>query len=484
MKLFLKRPISKDLINLGICIVFAVMLIVWSFDQYLINDSYYYWRWSQHLDWSYFDGPPMIAYLIRLCAFLFSDSNLTLALINKVVLCLTCLVVYTTARQNLDKSASMISAMVCLFFPLSSTSIARGTTYDVPLFFFWALTLYFASAYANNPKRPIYLYATGAAIGLLMLSKYTGVVLVLGLLYSAARQAPLRSVFTNKHFYLSMGLALLLFSPVVWWNYQHEWVSFLYQLNAHKLSHVKKHVALTQIRNSVIFFTILNFLLFLMWRLRPKKIRMAPAAIQMQTNINWVCFWFNCLLCLTSQMHTSWFAPMFISLSLLCGYAYQTRSYRCGIRYYLIFWAMISYLFVGYQIVFQANDRRHIVANYLQNLPYQKSEDQFVLGDGWSIATALYPLQGQPLPKTLICSPDSDDNQYQYWNGSFLKRIRSSERAKIWYFSTHHTLNCLKKYFHNCRFFSKVVYNPKRRQFLHTYLCETPLKSSTITRKT
>lgn len=79
MKLFLKLPVSRDRINLAICLVFSLMLMVWSCDQYLANDSYYCWRWSQHLDWSYYDGSPLIAYLIRLCTMVFTDSNLTLA---------------------------------------------------------------------------------------------------------------------------------------------------------------------------------------------------------------------------------------------------------------------------------------------------------------------------------------------------------------------------------------------------------------------
>lgn len=29
-------------------------------------DEAYYWLWSRHLDFSYYDHPPMVAYLIRL----------------------------------------------------------------------------------------------------------------------------------------------------------------------------------------------------------------------------------------------------------------------------------------------------------------------------------------------------------------------------------------------------------------------------------
>src|SRR3954451_18303358 len=35
----------------------------------LANDEAYYWLYSQHLQWSYFDHPPMVAVWIRLFTF-------------------------------------------------------------------------------------------------------------------------------------------------------------------------------------------------------------------------------------------------------------------------------------------------------------------------------------------------------------------------------------------------------------------------------
>ena len=32
----------------------------------LIDDEAYYWLWAHHLDWSYLDHPPMIAYIVFL----------------------------------------------------------------------------------------------------------------------------------------------------------------------------------------------------------------------------------------------------------------------------------------------------------------------------------------------------------------------------------------------------------------------------------
>lgn len=300
MKKPLKYLTNKDRIYISICILFSILLVVWSFDQYLARDSYYYWRWGQHLDWSYFDGPPLIAYLIRLCTKLFPDNNITLALINKVLLCLSCLMVYATARLSLDKSASIISAMFCFFFPLSISFIARGTTYDVPLFFFWACTLYFATKFSIHYRHYRFLNASGICIGFLMLSKYSGIILVLGLLYSAALQPQLRSIFTNKHVFFSIFLALLLFYPVVWWNYKHEWISFLYQLTIHKIDYKAQNAAFIILKNLAHFLLILNFFVFILWQLRPRKIKDAPPGIQLQSHVTWVFIGFNIMLCFSS----------------------------------------------------------------------------------------------------------------------------------------------------------------------------------------
>ncbi|CZG57626.1 glycosyltransferase family 39 protein [Legionella pneumophila serogroup 1] len=468
---FLKKTISQwDTINLAICGLFSLLLIIWSFDQYLANDSYYYWRWSQNLDWSYYDGPPLIAYFIRFCTTIFSDSNLTLALINKFMLLMTCIVIYTTARLNLNKSASIISAMVCLFFPLSISSICRGTTYDVPQLFFYACSLYCATLFAKDINRYKNLYATAAAIGLLMLSKYSGVILVLGLLCSIIRQKPLRGLFFNPHFYLGVLLSLIIFSPVLYWNFKHDWVSFLYQLDTHSLRHEVQNVNFVKLENVVEYLCTLNFLILIIWQLRPQNIAQAPLGIRLQSDVALVFFWFIIYLCFISKIHMNWVTPMVVSLSLLCGYAYQTGQLKKGICFYLSFFIILDTAYVAYHIFYQKSDIKHEIAQYLRGLPYHNSSNEFLIGDGWTVATALYPAKGHPLPKTLSCS-NQPDNQYQYWNNSYLREIQSNPDAQVWYFSTSHALSCLNKYFNNCHYFSKVLFSNRHKTFLRTYVC-------------
>jgi hypothetical protein len=66
----------------------------------------------------------------------------------------------------------------------------------------------------------------GAALG----AKYTAVLLPLGVVLAFLARPSLRAQLACAGPYLACGVALLLFAPVVLWNYQHEWLSFRHQL--------------------------------------------------------------------------------------------------------------------------------------------------------------------------------------------------------------------------------------------------------------
>ena len=38
-------------------------------------DEAYYWMWSKHLAWGYYDHPPMVAFMIRAGTMLFGDTS-------------------------------------------------------------------------------------------------------------------------------------------------------------------------------------------------------------------------------------------------------------------------------------------------------------------------------------------------------------------------------------------------------------------------
>ena len=64
-----------------------------------------------------------------------------------------------------------------------------------------------------------------------MLSKYTALFLVPSVLLFLLADRAHRKWLLRKEPYLAFFLSLVIFSPVILWNYQHQWVSFAFQFS-------------------------------------------------------------------------------------------------------------------------------------------------------------------------------------------------------------------------------------------------------------
>ena len=90
-------------------------------------DTYYYWEWSRHLALSYYDGSPMIAYLIKLATSAWGHTLFALSLVGILTAALTSWIIYKTARFFLSKEASYIATLSWLFSPLVTLDILKQT---------------------------------------------------------------------------------------------------------------------------------------------------------------------------------------------------------------------------------------------------------------------------------------------------------------------------------------------------------------------
>lgn len=189
-------------------------------------DEAYYWVWSKNLQLSYFDHPPMIAYLIKLTT-LFSDKEFFVRL--SVVICstITVIMIYLSTRRMFGQKAADISVILALAWPLLEGNFFI-TTIDAPLLMFWSVTLYcLVRGLVFDENK--FIYFAGIALGGTLLSKYTGVLILPGVLIYLLFTPAKRSLLWNKQIYLALILGLMVFSPVIIWNYQHDWASFRFQ---------------------------------------------------------------------------------------------------------------------------------------------------------------------------------------------------------------------------------------------------------------
>jgi len=214
-----------------LAVSFLLFRLILAAQLELAPDEAYYWYWSKNLDLSYYDHPPLIAYLIAAGTFIGGDTELFVRLGGFLASLAILVFVALTVNTLFPSRAVPAWEVICLL--IVTPLLAAGSviqTPDTPLLFFWSLGVYAASRIIRGHS-PRFWYLWGAALGLGLLSKYTMIIFVpcffayLLLCCQAGRW------LKRKEPYLAIILALVIFSPVILWNLQHDWVSFGYQLN-------------------------------------------------------------------------------------------------------------------------------------------------------------------------------------------------------------------------------------------------------------
>jgi len=201
--------------------------------MHFYSDENYYWLWSKKLDFSYFDHPPMVAYIIKATT-LFSDEAFFVRLGAVFMVSASAYLLYTLAKKMFDER----TALYTFYIYISSIIVIAASTLmtpDIPLMFFTTLLLYSAYRYLDEDNKKFALL-TGFAAGAMMLSKYTGILIIFTLLVYIILYK--RQVLKDKYFYAALAIATILFSPVLYWNYLNDFISFTFQLE-HGMSEEK-----------------------------------------------------------------------------------------------------------------------------------------------------------------------------------------------------------------------------------------------------
>ncbi len=193
----------------------------------LIPEEAYYWMYAQHLDISYLDHPPMVAWLIALGTFIFGNHEIGVRLPACLCWIVAAFFMFRLARNLFDKTSGLLVVMLLAVLPIY---FAAGLvmTPDAPLYACWAGSLYFLERALLAGKRKGWI-GLGVCAGLGLLSKYTIALLgpaTLGFLLLDRRS---RRWLTRPQPYLAVLIAVVIFSPVIIWNASHDWASFAFQ---------------------------------------------------------------------------------------------------------------------------------------------------------------------------------------------------------------------------------------------------------------
>ncbi len=215
------------LIGISIFRLFYIQLIE------LAPDEAYYWTWAKHLQWGYYDHPPLVAFIIWIFTNLAGDTELGVRLGWVIIGTFLTFLLYLLGREMFkDAAVGFFSALLMNIILLMATGAIIATP-DGPQGLCWVLTIYLLWKIMEERKNFLW-YGLGLVFGLGMLSKYTMALLApctLGFFLSSPQG---RKWLLRKEPYLALIIGLLIFGPVIYWNYKHDWISFRMQL-AHGL---------------------------------------------------------------------------------------------------------------------------------------------------------------------------------------------------------------------------------------------------------
>ena len=193
------------------------------------TDEAHYALYALHLDWSYFDHPPMVGWLQAL-VLPFSQSDFALRLMPVALAVAASLLIHRLAQRLFPEDGPWIGPLAAglLQLGLMFQLIGLGMLPEAPLLVF-ALASMLALLRALERDRPRDWLIFGLCLGLAGLSKYTAVTLVVTTLVFIAWQGRLRILATGGP-WLAALTALVCILPVLYWNAMHDWLSFRYQL--------------------------------------------------------------------------------------------------------------------------------------------------------------------------------------------------------------------------------------------------------------
>ncbi|MBB1285470.1 glycosyltransferase family 39 protein [Flavisolibacter sp. BT320] len=186
----------------------------------LTSDEGYYWFYAQHLQWGYYDHPPMIAVLIKAGTAIL-PGELGVRFFNVVLstagLALFFSLLKEEQKQSLKTywvllSAPLLHYLTFLLFP------------DGPLLFF---SLLFLVVYKKFLQKGSFATAIllGLSLALMAYSKYHGALVLIFTVLANPR------LLKNGYFYVSLLTALVLFAPHLWWQYKEGFPTLQYHLS-------------------------------------------------------------------------------------------------------------------------------------------------------------------------------------------------------------------------------------------------------------
>lgn len=328
----------------------------------LFGDEAYYWEWSRRLAAGYFDHPPGIAVLVRGGTAVFGSIAFGVRFLPVVAGLVAAAATAAIALRLAGERGALRSALIITCMPLAAAGLVLATP-DAPLLATVSLGVYGVvraiQAPAGSRASLGWWCASGVALGLAFSSKYTSILMPVGVVLAIVARGSLRARLREPGPYLACVIATLVFLPVLRWNAAHDWVSFGFQVH-HGLAASARRDLLAPLKRlgdmiggqaglvSPILFVLLGIAV-----IRGLRRASSDAAFVLAT-IAAFTFLFFCYSATRQRVEANWPAPAYIAaiplLGALGGGVRFERWLRAGIWLAAVLSAVI-YLHAAFEIL-------------------------------------------------------------------------------------------------------------------------------------
>ncbi|MBU3603756.1 glycosyltransferase family 39 protein [Polynucleobacter sp. AP-Kaivos-20-H2] len=230
----------------AICVIIAAVVhLALGFSIEFSVDEAHYALYAQRLAWSYFDHPPLVGW-IQWPLVALTSSEGVIRLIPELLWILSCYLVYeVTVKAHLfirgrdagyltsalptANLCGLMAVLLVIAAPMLHI-LAIGLLPDTLLAPLSLGLMLMALRWLTEDQFSMGEWMlTGVLLGLAGLSKYTAAFTALALLF-VFLSTPRKPWITKVGFWLALVIALLLITPVLYWNWINDWISFKYQL--------------------------------------------------------------------------------------------------------------------------------------------------------------------------------------------------------------------------------------------------------------
>lgn len=223
---FWQRPSTL----IGFVLVFTAIKCIAALYSDFVRDEAYYTLWSLYpLQMGYYDHPPAVVWFIKLGQLIFGETAFASRFIT-IISTVICSAAIWRTSSILFKDARIAALSVYWYNVTFGASLGLLViTPDAPSILFWMLAIWSAAEllHSNNDK---WWLSFGLFAGLGLQAKYTGLFLGGGILLWLMVYRDNWKWFTSFWLYLGGLIAIIIFSPVIYWNFLNDFSSLKFQL--------------------------------------------------------------------------------------------------------------------------------------------------------------------------------------------------------------------------------------------------------------